>query len=155
MNKLQEVNNLAASNVEFQRMLAHAGAKAFIYHGAGYVMSASPPLSRVELATQQLKAIEDHNAKDALLAVGHLSECDGGEISLNGIQEFIPIGTMKRVCATLPFTTRVLTRTAKRLGEEVRREKAMYETRAVNQYTAKTWLGAYPELHDILKESHE
>jgi len=151
---------------DFLKLLLQAGAKAFIFNQAGYKANMEAPskeLSALELAKIQVKLLEDIEAKNILIDKtnktmmfvrgklgGTTKEKNRLQLALGVSDKFIPIAIMKRRFPELQFTPNALTKMAKRLGEEIERTKPLHTASTVNQYSYKTWLGAYPELHDIL-----
>ena len=127
-------------------LFAKAGAKAYIFHEAGYTLKAESQtvLSPLELAKIQVQLLEQIIVKDEVIEKQSKEIEDFKEVM--GISEnYSPIAIMKKRFPEFNFSGGHLTKTAKSLGEDIIKAYSLHENK-VNQYTIKTWLQAYPTL---------
>ena len=157
-----------AEAVQTLILFAKAGAKAFIYHEAGYTVKAETKavqdMTRIEQAEEHLRLVKIIVATEAQISsvtgqflstrgkLGAVTKkCNKLQLALGVSSKYIPIAVMKKRFTTFNFNGHLLVRMAKKLDEKVEQVHGIHNTAPVNQYTVKTWLRAYPLLIPLLE----
>lgn len=148
----------------FASKLMEAGAKAYIYHQAGFEMKAERELTRVEVIEQQLELAKEIEAKEIALAKSQQSfvstrgklgfktrQFNEMERDYGQSDNFIPIAVMKERFPNFAnaFTGQLMTEKAKQTGYQIKKVKSLHKN-PVNQYPLELWLEVYPFLSDML-----
>ena len=153
--------------------LMEAGAKAFMYHSAGYELQAISTVkvkTKLEIAKDMVILLEDIEAKEIALAkVNKSFESTRGKLggttkAKNAIQlkfdtmecdygqgeDYIPVAVMKAKHPEYAnaFRGAALSKAAKLTGHTVKKVKTLYNIE-VNQYPLALWLEVYPFLINL------
>ena len=155
--------------IELFDKIMEGGAKAFIYHEAGFTMHAEQtpiPLTRIEQAELQLVLVKEIDAKEKALErvkkafattrskLGGTTKANNSlKLALGLSENYIPVITMRKKFPTMKFNGKTLSIKAKELGEDVKTVSSLYASIIRNQYSIKTWMATYPEIQRILDES--
>ena len=185
--KLNETNQLSSESLEyaagyfafetakptkeaivFYRLLAQAGAKAFIYHEAGMKFTAAPIVQELTVVQEiELRLIMAKEQEALRLDLANTQKSRrvitgkyGASVKANaklklalGISDdYVPIAIMRQRFPTFKCGANVLMRVSRVLGEDVKRTVALYTSMSRNQYSLKVWLEAYPELNNLMEQ---
>ena len=126
---------------ELLRMISQAGAKAYLYHEAGYVLNTAPrtPKSQIELARESVAQAQ------AMLALIETQtelqiETDRGE-------EYFSTKRIKELNNGVRIGGGKLARYATKLGIPAKPMFAHYPINAPTAWHISVWLAAYPNLN--------
>lgn len=137
--KSQAANPRAES---FYDMLCGAGAKAWLYHEAGYVVSASP-IKQVALPedyVSALRALADKEEQRILL----LTENQEKHIETDSSETHFTIRKVRNVNQGMKFDGKLLVKRSEELEVLVKQVFDLYEQQ-VNSYHKDIWLDVYPD----------
>jgi len=159
--------------IDLQGKINEAGAKAFMYHSAGYELQAISTVkvkTKLEIAKDMVILLEDIEAKEIALAkVNKSFESTRGKLggttkAKNAIQlkfdtmecdygqgeDYIPVAVMKAKHPEYAnaFRGAALSKAAKLTGHTVKKVKTLYNIE-VNQYPLALWLEVYPFLINL------
>lgn len=144
---LQKVVNYRARQnsleaISLQDKLAEAGAKAFIYHEAGYQVSASPIAMQVlpQDYVAALRQLAETEEKRLLL----LEDNNEKSILVDSSNEYYTVRKMRSLNPDLKLDPKPLLKVSEVMGYPVKQVFDLYEQRA-NAYHRNVWEEVYPD----------
>lgn len=143
---------------ELLRMISQAGAKAYLYHEAGYTITATPstPRSAIELAKQTVAQAKESVAQaQAMLAlienqavleavVEHKKEIT------NESDYYIPAQRIKDAHPTAKINLMALMKASADLELPPIKQWSLYKTLQTNAYHLEVWQKVHPELMEVV-----
>ena len=128
--------------IELLAKLAEAGAKAFIYHEAGYQVSASPIAMQVlpQDYVAALRQLAETEEKRLLL----LEDNNEKSILVDSSNEYYTVRKMRSLNPDLKLDPKPLLKVSEVMGYPVKQVFDLYEQRA-NAYHRNVWEEVYPD----------
>ena len=124
------------------RQINKAGVKAWLYHEAGYVVSASPvkPMALPQDYVSALRALADETEQRILL----LSENQEKHIETDSSNDYFTVRKVKTLNQGMKLDGKLLVKRSEELEVIVKQVFDLYEQK-VNSYHKDIWLDVYPD----------
>ena len=125
------------------RQINKAGAKAWLYHEAGYVVSASPvkPMALPEDYVSALRALADATEQKILL----IAENREKHIETDSSNDYFTVRKVKSLNQGMKLDGKLLAKRSEKLEVIVKQIFDLYEQN-VNSYHKDIWLDVYPDV---------
>lgn len=128
---------------ELLRMVSQAGAKAYLYHEAGYSVSASPvkPMALPIDYVSALRALADETEQKIIL----LEENTEKRIETDASDHYFTVKKVRTFNQGMHISGITLVRKSEEMNVPIKQTFDLYDAR-VNSYHYDVWLEAYPDV---------